>query len=358
MRFPSFVTALGVVVFFADQVVAPLPEGGLPDNFWSSLPTIGEDDDWPDIFSSAEADMDLSEVFPNVPIDVSPGSLLDESPLVPLDMKDQYAFIDCPGPLPQAFFPPERPRELFNNLQSLCSFAGLFVSQFSVNMGCGCRDPTNPFGGAIHCYRPPVADPLLWDVIPLREHCHRFCRCRNVPEGTPGYTGIYYGDPAIEKALRSSGPIDHRRPRPQPSSLSRSSSDSDHSSKDLANNLPSDCLATSHSHRSALTRCPSCMDPCSSNADCNSHPNCRCAALSRVGRDRSHWQSWCGILSPRSGIGRRTLDLVPDLNLDTPPCVCNATYVSHACCAADDGLVFEHPSFRLGALLNETVPDL
>ena len=36
---------------------------------------------------------------------------------------------------------------------------------------------------------------------------------------------------------------------------------------------------------------------------------------------------------------------------EMPPCPCNSTYVSHGCCAAPSGLVWEPPDSKLGQLL-------
>jgi hypothetical protein len=48
----------------------------------------------------------------------------------------------------------------------------------------------------------------------------------------------------------------------------------------------------------------------------------------------------------KSGPGRRRVDIPTE----TLPCVCNASYISHACRGAE-GLVFEDGDSRLGSLI-------
>lgn len=99
-----------------------------------------------------------------------------------------------------------------------------------------------------------------------------------------------------------------------------------------------------------------CGGNCTGQADCSTEEgetSCGCiatssmmgASLSDVVYSASCQASQSTIAGGGRGGGRR--------DLEGMPCPCNASYVSHTCCSANDGLVWEAPEAKLGVLLTQ-----
>ncbi|KAI9893178.1 MAG: hypothetical protein M1814_000726 [Vezdaea aestivalis] len=74
---------------------------------------------------------------------------------------------------------------------------------------------------------------------------------------------------------------------------------------------------------------------------------CKCLAAPNKAQ-RGTWQMYGCAMAIASGRGRRSVDSgVPNGDW---ACPCNASYVSHSCCDADGGVVWEDPLNKLGVL--------
>ena len=84
-----------------------------------------------------------------------------------------------------------------------------------------------------------------------------------------------------------------------------------------------------------------CGNSCSTNANCTGGNGCTCKTQSQSYQPGAGTVAFAAACIISLG-GKR----------DEPvPCPCNGTYVSHACCRVQDGMVWEREEFKLGELL-------
>jgi hypothetical protein len=186
-------------------------------------------------------------------------------------------------------------------------------------MGCQCQQ----FLGFAEClWR--LSDPDLYAVPWLLELCRDNCGCIDKPSYSES-------DRSDITQPRYRGHVSHRY-----SSTPWDYSDNEDSSisgEDLVSRLGS----LTFSSRQCYGECSAEYLGCGDLAE-----GCRC-----VGRPKNHGYHVIGCRIPwlSSHNGKRELALDPDEG-----CLCNSTYISHACCEASDGLVFEPPHLKLGEL--------
>lgn len=98
---------------------------------------------------------------------------------------------------------------------------------------------------------------------------------------------------------------------------------------------------------------------CSVHQDCPSEGDYRCVADVKKSTNTHSLQGCCKLDTWSASPSRRLLRSSPQIiesiasTVGVPSdhsCACNCTYVSAACCAADDGIVSEPPSLNVEAL--------
>jgi hypothetical protein len=258
----------------------------------------------------------------------------------------------CPHPLP----PPglldwpstERPLSSFETLDQLCAF-----KNFGDSVGCWCLTLSGPR----ECFR-PIADVVLWTYRPLRDYCKQWCRCPLEGVGEHDMTKILY--PESEGSYDPERDRDLSSPDQWRGKLQGSSSGTG-SGKIQASPLSGTygSLSMKWAGNELLsTRPRSCRKSCK-NHRCASHGRgCRCLANPEPVNNGIFLLYGCGVppkLLPKKK--RRSLDLDSEAEDARGghieggwPCPCNGTYVSHACCDADNGLVWEDGDKWLGRL--------
>ncbi|KAI9725204.1 MAG: hypothetical protein M1828_003385 [Chrysothrix sp. TS-e1954] len=89
-----------------------------------------------------------------------------------------------------------------------------------------------------------------------------------------------------------------------------------------------------------LDACPA-NQTCYTQTDCPNRGSCACSIVSGSYLPRLNQMVYNrGCLSPELSVKRA----------EAMPCACNGTYVSHACCNTEEGLVWERPEMKLGEL--------
>lgn len=239
----------------------------------------------------------------------------------------QDPWIQCPGPPPPqtAGYPAGRSaRDYATNLQ-LCSY----VYGATYNVGCFCPDAN---AGFVTCDE-QEADPALYHATPnvgvlqassFPLYCQQTCHCLDVEattqqggvqasqESQQGNTAGQVGENLANTTIGNGGDIE------------------------LYN------ASTTSNSSSEYGQAEACSASCALNSDCST--NCACKPQSQV------YEPGSGIiyfnLACASSLGGRKRDS------DSFPCVCNGTYVSHACCDAHDGMVWESEDMKLGQVLS------
>ena len=271
---------------------------------------------------------------------------------------DPYIICNDPFAVPR----PPTGYQTFANYLTLC--AAVRGKQRS-NMGCYCDRPY----GLVHCDE-SRGDPQLWSATTilinadtgqrswatLFDLCLHVCHCSSAAKGRAARneTGRFrttQETSSSETSTTSEGGYnadsDHAPGSSSGGSLGSSSSDlpasssnnlpessSSNSSDELAANMPHSPLSSPYQ--------ATCASNCSTNAECQgSKGDCICRTQKEtyvMGKGIVHFVAACMI----SLGGKRAEDT---------PCPCNTTYVSQACCGAENGLVWEDETFKLGELL-------
>lgn len=109
----------------------------------------------------------------------------------------------------------------------------------------------------------------------------------------------------------------------------------------------------------APARQPQCR-PCATQRDCSADGAYRCVTSVKISTDARLREGCCRLDTWSGSQGRQLLGIPPqaadqnasmkDTLLSAHDCACNCTYVSQACCGADDGIVSEPISLQLGVL--------
>lgn len=104
---------------------------------------------------------------------------------------------------------------------------------------------------------------------------------------------------------------------------------------------------------------PQCR-PCSTQHDCSSNGIYRCVANAKASTDNRLRQGCCRLDTWSRAQSRQLLRVPSEAAVESSGtagsvlsdhhCACNCTYVSQACCGADDGIVSEPVSLQVGVL--------
>ena len=215
----------------------------------------------------------------------------------------------------------------YNNMQLCSANNGAHRS-----VGCVCYGEFWP----LYC-NPRIADSDLWwaNVTRSRQrfpsYCKSECSCTTKDQAAQLLEQGKYMNP--EWVANGNG-------QPHVSDDVDSESESDDSFVGLSSHAGGLSNSTSYASHN---QCPG---KCSTNADCGDQGNgCMCSTQSEQylpSQGTVKFIAAC-IISMASNPKRE----------NDRPCPCNATYVSHACCGAMDGLVRESKLNKLGELLTE-----
>ena len=233
--------------------------------------------------------------------------------------------------------PPPPGRSPFLNQLSLCSAVYGVPGE---NMGCFCDHPYS----SLKCEE-ALGDPYLWSAttilvneesrqrtwVTLFDLCFGMCYCSSAAKG---------------RAARNETGRLQKSHNPLPSKIiseNGNAVDGSSSSTALSTVLNqydiSDTLIEHSSLQSPYQT--ACGASCTRNADCQGVANgCSCKTEKEsfvMGTGTIAFVASCMI----SLGGKREED---------SPCPCNATYVSHACCGVESGIVWESESLKLGEL--------
>lgn len=257
---------------------------------------------------------------------------------------DPYIICDNEGPMHSEGLPLVYNEYIYAELLTLCSSA----HGASQNMGCFCSTSH----GHVHC-DPNLADQGLWeasyspeddDVIQLfadmglpgghmtfQQLCENGCECENTTEARNWFRKHFDGEYDWRIFTGFEGMIQPEK-RPGNNGFAAGS---------LIGNAP---LADSSRWQNQ------CGNNCTSAKDCSapvgSNDTCTCQAHSsqyQPGSGTVAFIAACMVTLGSGGNGKRDEALLP--------CPCNSTYVSHGCCDAIDGVVWEPPELRLGSLV-------
>jgi hypothetical protein len=206
---------------------------------------------------------------------------------------------------------------------------------------------------------------LSTDSFPLRQYCYRKCRCALQDQLQPKrpWADLF--------SLRMKDPLKYLDALGgQSKGISESSS-----SSSLCSTATSSCFGFGSQYQLIKDYLPTAWDPssqtkmksvssgvckvsCQSPRDCLDTATDDCSYTGQCVVDPSSMQRVLGSLGkvvtlfasrcvlkrtrPRRLSGR-------DMEMTNSwPCACNATYVSHGCCAAPDGIVLEAPHLEIG----------
>jgi hypothetical protein len=239
-------------------------------------------------------------------------------------------YIVCLGSLPGADvgWPTNySPDNYGGSLLSLCSAAN---GNAGANVGCICTTSA----GELHCDA-GVADSNLYNAPPLTtgqtftELCKSGCYCQYQ---TGSLRAIQFN--------RTNRPSPWENPPPNTATGGAGGSNGASSSSTGGGPNPLANIANTYINQ--------CGNNCTTNADCTGGSDCTCRAQSQQ-------------VVPGAGAGVGTVQYlaaciimlstgVPGKRDEAWPCPCNATYVSHGCCDAKDGMVWESWNNKLGEL--------
>ena len=207
-----------------------------------------------------------------------------------------------------------------------------------------------------------IADPRLWSAVvdwydhgeehySFPDYCEISCECLTETEAQAEYRGdIDWYDENDENLINMTGVL--------PNDASNISADGQSTASDdtMASRSHNTTTSGQSASNTQMGKDPpnrdahaptvvhdQCGNNCSSNQDCftGGNQSCTCSTQSeqyQPGTATVAFLAACVIsLSGKRDEGR--------------PCPCNATYVSHACCGTEDGLVWEAAGFKLGEIL-------
>ena len=268
-------------------------------------------------------------------------------------MNLQDSYLTCPGNevpdnahgLPQGYSPAD-----YFSVMQLCSA----LNGNARNVGCVC---TSSQPSSFHCV-PSVADPVLYNAVITNSQksfptfCAESCFCTDAETAEMDRRrdeNEYYfrradmtqpGNHVFDPSNSNYGPH-------QPGGTSeggyRIFTGDPWEGWEGGDNLNKGTVSTN-----AAVAHSQCWANCTSNADCSKggEKGCMCST------QREQYQPGSGTVAfvaaciiSISGVGGKREEM--------RPCPCNATYVSHACCGAADGLVCEEERFKLGELVVE-----
>ncbi|KAI9757588.1 MAG: hypothetical protein M4579_003400 [Chaenotheca gracillima] len=238
--------------------------------------------------------------------------------LIPRKRFDPYIVCQGDVPGPAAGWPANYGPNNYTSNMDLCSGANGIPH---INVGCICTTSQ----GQLHCDE-DVADPnlyykqmTLFDTT-FPSFCMHACECATEDDAA---------DLADNNAMLASVDIPSLNvPSPWDTAA------------------PLNTAASSMTEMSPIeaTYQNQCGNNCTTAADCSPDGGCSCSAQSST-------------FVPGAGYGAGTMKYVATCLISLGgkrdegfPCPCNSTYVSHACCGATDGLVWEGPQAKLGEL--------
>ena len=260
-------------------------------------------------------------------------------------------YITCPGnnvPDNAHGLPSGYDRDHYFNVMQLCS--GLNGN--SRNVGCVCANSNE------HSFRchPGIADPLLFHAVithslkPFPTFCADSCFCTDTESAalnrSGGYDRDYYTGEIHEDENNN-----YWDPNNADYNIHPTTDDSEGGYRQIPGNPTNgwegeDALnSTDPVPTKVAVAHDQCWKNCTSNADCSAggEKGCMCTTHKEQYQPGSGTVAFLAacIISISGAGGKRE---------EMRPCPCNATYVSQACCAAADGLVWEEPHFKLGEL--------
>ena len=229
------------------------------------------------------------------------------------------SYIICHDPLPDGFPPAGYSADQYKHTMDLCSA----TNGASKNLGCLC-----PSSNAVLQCHEQIADPVLWSALDpdvedetLADFCKSACWCSPTRQEQT--------KPPNAKAQQQQNGPQGSGGSNAPANKQANSGSSTDISTDTSNPPPPQ---------------GQCGTQCKTNTDCSvkgADAGCMCLTQSE------HYQPGKGTVAFLAACivslgGKRD---------EGRPCPCNGTYVSHGCCGARNGLVWEAKEFKLGELL-------
>lgn len=262
-------------------------------------------------------------------------------------------YISCPGPALGHFngLPEQYSETTYSSSLALCS--GMHGAP--QNVGCVCTSS----GGRLHCDE-SMADSTLYNAPltfrdgTIHDHCLGACYCMRTSFMTTrgAYEPEATEQPMAHSAIRSPNAPNTAGPNPFSDEAGRPF-DFDNDRFRYPFPPPTRGSVTSDQCGAGCTTNEDC-EACAQGTTSANNYTCRAAEQSTFNPavGIATFVSIClrsALLTGKMGMkveppGKRDLEL---------PCPCNSTYVSHGCCAAAKGLVWEPAEAKLGELVDK-----
>lgn len=261
-----------------------------------------------------------------------PQNDVEPDPHAPLPRADPYIMCLGAPPSPLAGWPPYRPFSSYVSNQQLCAAVG--GAQY--HLGCDCATA----GGPVLCSLAHGGDYTLFTARmnpnfadghdTFKGFCLDSCICRDAWTGTDfqQYTPAQQAATRFDESVPSAHTfINGTLPN------------------DPFGNLPAEVGSSGTvPDGTDVEMVDLCNQPCTTGTMCHA-TGCLCRVTG------AQWMPSVGQIEYKASCTHSLLDKRGEL----APCPCNSTYVSHACCDARDGMVWEDQRLKLGELVEEDI---
>ena len=251
----------------------------------------------------------------------------------PFPVFDDY--IACIGdpPGPDNIYPAGRDVGQYNTNEELCSA----VHGNTNNLGCICPGPD----ALVDCSIANGADPVLFNaplsaamrlarLYSFRTYCQAVCSCLSADDAEAFRAGMISEQQVAE--LGATDPFAETVPAGA-------------TFRGFAGRTPVNWPGAEAVESSPDNQTPLCAGACSSvGANCSAACECRVSSSTyNPATNQLLYAAACTL--PFSLSGKRAEEALP--------CPCNSSYVSHSCCGAYNGVVWEPREMKLGELMKE-----